>query len=1422
MKQFLPKLLICLLFVSAEILAHDAGKNNGFVPNMGQWDSRVLYRMPIPNGAMFLEKDGFSYTFYDGTHLSTLHDHQTPEHPIPEKIKTHTLRLKLEGASQQVMPQPDEPSLTKYNYFIGNDSRRWASGLSAYGSVTYPEVYPGTTMKLYVHENQVKYDFILKPGADITQIRMNYQGAERIFIRDGKLILKTSLGEVTEQAPVAWQSNGVQKFPVECKFQLLEDGTVGFQAESLDPQLELVIDPQVVFATYSGSVDDNWGFTSTNDNAGNGYAAGIVFGVNFQTTPGAAQENFGGGQVDIGIIKFNATGTQALYVTYLGGNNLEFPHSIIVNEYNELIMFGTTGSSDFPTTSGAYSSTFSGGTATSFAGLTLSAGSDIFICRLSVNGENLLGSTLLGGSRNDGLNNAPGINLSRNYADEIRGALWVDANNNIYVGTSTLSQDFPGTSGSFQPNYGGGGQDGIIIKMNGNLSKLLWASYLGGSSNDGIFYLTVDKTEAVIVTGGTQSSNFPVSGGAWQAAFGGGPEPDGFVTKIDSSGKQLLASTYVGSPDYDQSYIVGTDITNHIYLFGQTSASGLEFVVNSPIGIAGGNQFIIKLEPDLKKVVWSTTFGKAQGRPDISPTALLVDVCDKIYVSGWGGSLNKSFNAPMNGLITTPGAVKTVTDGNDFYLYVINNQATAVDYASFYGGDLSRDHVDGGTSRFDRKGVIYQAICAGCGGGFDDLPVTPGAYSATNNSINCNNALFKFDFESPIVISSFVLADTSGVNLSVPVGCAPFIVQFKNTSINATAFKWKVNGAEVSTTKDLTRVFNTSGKYEITLIASSSSSCNISDTSSMTITILDAIEGKLTDLNACKGQQVTLGPDGFDDPYYTFTWTPSQGLDNPAGRKPKITATAETTYKLVISIGSCTDTLLQKVKISGSKSELPARNICQADTVLIGPEGQPPSNATFSWTPSGSLSNPTVFKPKAFPSASTTYTMLLTKAGEVCADTLTQRVNVGKGTKTVLPQANVCFGDSVQLGPQQPLQDVISQNWIPVTGISNSTLQNPKAFGETSRQYLLILKKSSCNDTLEQKMEVIGQPLEAFPLITACKGDSVSIGFKNPLPGSGIGYAWSPPQLVNNPGKYNPKVLATGDLQFTLIISWPINGCKDTLTSNVKGIIEQFDAGPDVNACKGKPVLIGVPDLSSQYTYQWSPAGPAVSPDKAATQVTVENPTLFKLLRIPAGSTIGCRAVDSLFVNLSENPVAAFGYVVEPECNNLAIQLIDSSQSADQLNWFFANGLSSTEVNPVVRLSYGDTLGVLQVAISGACRDSLSINEKMKMLSDYYKEQDVNVFSPNGDGINECFSPALQPGMTASAPPDTTFLECSSLSVFNRWGELIFDSMNDKVQACWNGKTKDGAELPEGVYFYRYVFKETNRSGFVTLRRNGE
>jgi len=198
-----------------------------------------------------------------------------------------------------------------------------------------------------------------------------------------------------------------------------------------------------------------------------------------------------------------------------------------------------------------------------------------------------------------------------------------------------------------------------------------------------------------------------------------------------------------------QTYFVELDRSDNVYLLGQSEIQDSTFIHNAQWSVPGSGQFISKLTPSLDSVIYSTVFGSGNGI-NISPTAFLVDLCNKMYLAGWGGSINNlsilnnnagsTFNMPI-----TADAFQNSTDGSDFYIMVLEDDASGLVYGSYFGGSVSSEHVDGGTSRFDRKGKVYQAICASCGGS-SDLPIEPiNALSPTNNS-NCNLGVFKMDF----------------------------------------------------------------------------------------------------------------------------------------------------------------------------------------------------------------------------------------------------------------------------------------------------------------------------------------------------------------------------------------------------------------------------------------------------------------------------------------------------------------------------------------------------------------------------------------------------------------------------------------------------------------------------------------------------
>lgn len=905
MNRFIVFFLVIFSLIS-ELLASAPISGRGFIPNAGQWPKTVRFKTEVPSGQLYLGDKSLIWNFYDS---GTLHRHHggSKKEEKAENINGQVVKMSFPGCLDPTALLKEAPGDVKFNYFLGNDRSKWASGLYSYASVTYKELYPGTDLRFEHNAEGLKYSFYLAPGADSKNISVLYEGADEVYLEQGRLVVKTGIISFEETAPVAWQTEKGRKIPVECSFRL-EGHQVKFSLGNYRHDLPLIIDPQFVFSTYSGSTADNWGFTATYDDAGNGYSGGIVFGTGFPVTPGVYQASFGGGDAglvagfDVGILKYNPTGTALVYATYLGGSGNEFPHSIVVNDQNELLVFGLTSSANFPVSDSAYGKQFKGGPALMLLDneLNCSAGTDMYITRFSYDGSKVLASTFIGGSSNDGANLS--ASLDYNYGDVFRGAINVDHQNNIVVVSSTASQDLPVSANAIQAQYGGGKQDGLIMKFDQSLSKLLWSSYLGGSGDDGIYGLAFGPSDEMVITGGTNSANFPVTNGSISGSFNGG-QADAFVAVINAGTFALQASTYWGTAGYDQSFLVDTDKSGNVFLFGQTTSGGSYFIRNAGFFKTGGNQFITKMNLGLSQVIWSTAFGNATGTPDLVPCALQVDVCNKVYICGWGGTVN-TIPGTTIGLPTTSDAVRKESDGSDFYLMVMDNLAQNLLYGTFLGVNGAiyvGDHVDGGTSRFDPRGVIYQSVCAGCGGN-DLFPTTPGAWSRTNNSTNCNNALIKFDFEYPITIAAF--------SYEPPVpSCDPITVLFTNYSTNAESYQWLINGQPVSTVKDLSHTFNSSGNYIITLIAINPNTCNISDTVSrnLVITVPDIVAADVTyeKYGTCDGVDVLLKGSGADVLKWIF---PGGGNSENPSQVIKVPYNDTIQVKLVVYEGLCTDT----------------------------------------------------------------------------------------------------------------------------------------------------------------------------------------------------------------------------------------------------------------------------------------------------------------------------------------------------------------------------------------------------------------------------------------------------------------------------------------------------------------------------------
>ncbi|MCF8370618.1 MAG: gliding motility-associated C-terminal domain-containing protein [Bacteroidales bacterium] len=783
--------ILCLMeiLIAGLNIAHSQNDIR-FAENKGQWEEQVLFRADVPSGAVFFEDNSILFHFRDDEFLKAAHSGNM-DFKLPDYIQHHAFRVRFEGAADKVNCYGTNPGSDYENYFIGKNSRKWASHVQNYESIVYQALYKEIDLIVHGKENGLKYDFLVHPGGNPNEITIDYEGLKSVYLKRGDLYLKTSLNEIVEMKPVAYQFNGRDSIAVDCKFKL-RDNQVTFKfPRGYDKDLELVIDPHLVFSTYSGSTSDNWGFTATFDSKGNVYSGGIVAGPGYPVSDSAFIVNFQSGDLlgqslwDVALIKYDSTGTQRLWASYLGGMGDEMPHSLVVDNDDNLIVLGTTGSINFPVDTNAYDTTFNGGGWLRYASaIGFSNGVDIFITKIDEDGDSLIASTFFGGNGNDGINfrpryetftyylgdsifhNESNDSLFFNYGDGARGEIFCDTSNYVYIGSCTFSTDFP-VKNAFQDTLGGR-QDGIAFKLSQNLDSLIWSTYIGGSKDDAIYSIDVSDNGKVYVGGGTNSDNFPTSSNALNTGFQGG-SADGFASIIHPDGSSLLASTYFGCNDsigtttnvYDQVFFVRIDEEEKIYITGQTRAPASSLIVNDPkYSSPNSGQFIAKLSENLDSIEWSTVFGTGDGDPDISITAFAVGLNDKIFLSGWGrewGNLASSAFIGIKNMETTQSAFQPVSDGQDFYVMVMTDDAACLEYATFFGeqyypgcSNSGRDHVDGGTSRFDKNGFIYQAACASCGKcqKFPVLP-DPGAWSTSNASPNCNNAVFKFAFESP-------------------------------------------------------------------------------------------------------------------------------------------------------------------------------------------------------------------------------------------------------------------------------------------------------------------------------------------------------------------------------------------------------------------------------------------------------------------------------------------------------------------------------------------------------------------------------------------------------------------------------------------------------------------------------------------------
>ena len=744
----------------------------------------------------------------------------------------------------------------------------------------------------------------MAPGADPSQIKMTFDHTDGIEIQNNMLLIHLSTGDIVEQMPYTYQEINNTKVSVPCEYFIEADGkTVSFKfPNGFNPNYQLTIDPVLVAATYSGAPQSctTYGHCATYDPSGNIYTGGECFNPGYPSQAGSFQATFGG-NVDIAVAKLDPNGSNLLWSTYLGGSGREIPNSLFAVASGELYVLGASSSTNYPTTAGCFDPTHNG---------TSGNDDDIVVTHVNNTGTALIGSTYVGGSANDG--GGWGMPWNMNGHDGMRGEIVVDAAGNSYIASFSESSNFPTSAGAYDVTLGGT-WDAVIFKLNPTCATLTWSTFLGGSSGDGGYGIRVAPNQEVVCVGVTTSNDFPATPGTYDGTYNGGT-CDGFVARFNSTGTSLLAATYYGTPQNEICYFMDVDAAGNPYVYG--TSTGNMPVTAGVYSNAGAANFIAKFDPYLFSLTFGTVFGSGAGSY-LEPEAFMVDSCENIYCSGFNSQ--STYPVTSNALYATQAAC----GGGSAYFIVLSKNALQLSFGSFYYGW----HVDGGTSRFDPSGAIYQGICIGGGG----APTPAWAWKDNVNAPFWDMFVVKIDFQTAGVnaVASAAPNDTICENTSI---------SFTNTS-NGFQYYWDFDdGSPIDTNASPTHFFGPAGTYNVQLVAVDSNSCNVADTTFLVITVLPTPQVFLgNDTTICGAVSIVLDATTAN---CTYLW--STGATTPT-----ITATNNGQYWVIVDNGICSATDTMNIQLFAAP-DIGSDTVVFTGTQLLLDAGNPGS--TFVWS----------------------------------------------------------------------------------------------------------------------------------------------------------------------------------------------------------------------------------------------------------------------------------------------------------------------------------------------------------------------------------------------------------------------------------------------------------------------------------------
>jgi hypothetical protein len=478
-----------------------------FIANKGQFDSRVKFQVRNGNKTLWLTSQGIVFDVVRAKPTSgsseanngkgqkqssengllVVKERNSPNGEAHERL---VFSQEFVGANLTPIAETSGSKPGLYNYFIGNDPKKWVTGAKGYSQVVYRDVWQGVDLRVYGKGPDIEEEFVLHPGADLSQVQVAYRGIDKLQIDpDGSLDVVTAFGVLHESAPRVYQQIAGRQVAVNGRFKLTDNSSYSFEVGGHDTQYALVVDPTLLYSTFLGGsagyiccypgtdIGDNVSGISV-DGFGNAYVAGTTQSTDFPTTVGAYSTTFAGGYSGF-VTKLNTTGSSLIYSTYFAENDGSIS-DIAVDSAGNAYITGIAPGNDIPTTAAAYWPTASNQQCAQY---------DFFLTELNPAGNQINYSTCFN-------SNAAGGGV---------GGVAIDGFGKAYIAGWT-STGIPTTSGAYQTAYPGGGTTAFAMVVDTTASgsaSLVYSTYLGQATpgNSQAHGIAVDSFGMIYLTG---------------------------------------------------------------------------------------------------------------------------------------------------------------------------------------------------------------------------------------------------------------------------------------------------------------------------------------------------------------------------------------------------------------------------------------------------------------------------------------------------------------------------------------------------------------------------------------------------------------------------------------------------------------------------------------------------------------------------------------------------------------------------------------------------------------------------------------------------------------------------------------------------------------------------------------------------------